>query len=123
MTDIRSGKTIFGSKNQYFLFSTKINHKINLSTNSARYVIDCGYSKLKVFNPKIGMDALQVCPISQANADQRKGRAGRTGPGICFRLYSDSNYRQDMLENNIPEVIPGAKGRIRISLQSGERGG
>jgi pre-mRNA-splicing factor ATP-dependent RNA helicase DHX38/PRP16 len=68
-------------------------------------VIDSGYAKLKVFNPRIGMDALQICPISQANADQRKGRAGRTGPGIGFRLYSDANYRQDMLENNIPEVL------------------
>lgn len=49
------------------------------------YVIDSGYCKLKVYNPKIGMDALQVYPISQANANQRSGRAGRTGPGLCFR--------------------------------------
>jgi len=41
-----------------------------------------------VYNPKIGMDALQITPISQANANQRAGRAGRTGPGICFRLYT-----------------------------------
>lgn len=46
-----------------------------------RYVIDAGYCKLKVFNPRIGMDALQLFPISQANANQRAGRAGRTGPG------------------------------------------
>lgn len=39
----------------------------------------------KVFNPRIGMDALQIYPISQANANQRSGRAGRTGPGQCFR--------------------------------------
>lgn len=39
----------------------------------------------QVFNPRIGMDALQVYPISQANANQRAGRAGRTGPGQCFR--------------------------------------
>lgn len=45
------------------------------------YVVDAGYSKLKVYNPKVGMDALQITPISQANADQRKGRAGRTGSG------------------------------------------
>jgi pre-mRNA-splicing factor ATP-dependent RNA helicase DHX38/PRP16 len=45
------------------------------------YVVDAGYSKLKVYNPKVGMDALQITPISQANAGQRTGRAGRTGSG------------------------------------------
>jgi pre-mRNA-splicing factor ATP-dependent RNA helicase DHX38/PRP16 len=49
------------------------------------YVVDSGYCKLKVYNPRIGMDALQIYPISQANANQRSGRAGRTGPGQCFR--------------------------------------
>jgi HrpA-like RNA helicase len=51
------------------------------------YVVDSGYSKLKVYNPKVGMDALQITPISQANANQRTGRAGRTGNGyITFSL-------------------------------------
>ena len=45
------------------------------------YVVDAGYSKLKVYSPKVGMDALQITPISQANANQRTGRAGRTGSG------------------------------------------
>ncbi len=45
------------------------------------FVIDCGYCKLKTYNPKIGMDSLLIYPISQANANQRSGRAGRTGPG------------------------------------------
>ena len=45
------------------------------------FVVDAGYSKLKVYNPKVGMDALQITPISQANANQRTGRAGRTGSG------------------------------------------
>jgi len=45
------------------------------------YVVDAGYSKLKVYNPKVGMDSLQITPISQANANQRTGRAGRTGSG------------------------------------------
>lgn len=44
-----------------------------------KYVVDCGYCKLKVYNPRIGMDSLLISPESQANANQRAGRAGRTG--------------------------------------------
>ena len=50
------------------------------------YVLDGGYCKLKVYNPKVGMDALQITPISQANANQRTGRAGRTGSGYLYLL-------------------------------------
>nr|XP_014425383.1 pre-mRNA-splicing factor ATP-dependent RNA helicase PRP16-like [Pelodiscus sinensis] len=57
----------------------------SLTVDGIMFVIDSGYCKLKVFNPRIGMDALQIYPISQANANQRSGRAGRTGPGQCFR--------------------------------------
>lgn len=60
----------------------------SLTLDGVKYVIDTGLCKMKVYNPRIGMDALQVTPISQANANQRAGRAGRTGPGDCYRLYS-----------------------------------
>lgn len=65
----------------------------SLTLDGVRYVIDAGFCKLKVYNPKIGMDALQITPISQANANQRAGRAGRTGPGHCYRLYSAHIFR------------------------------
>lgn len=42
------------------------------------------------------MDALQINPVSQANANQRAGRAGRTGPGTCYRLYTSTAYRNDL---------------------------
>lgn len=51
------------------------------TVDGVMYVVDTGFCKLTVFNPKIGMDSLQVTPVSQANAMQRSGRAGRTGPG------------------------------------------
>ncbi|GAW02727.1 pre-mrna splicing factor [Lentinula edodes] len=60
------------------------------------YVVDAGYSKLKVYNPKVGMDALQIPPISQANAGQGTGRAGRTGSGFCYRLYTEMAYRNEV---------------------------
>jgi pre-mRNA-splicing factor ATP-dependent RNA helicase DHX38/PRP16 len=53
----------------------------SLTVDGIMFVIDGGFCKLKVYNPRIGMDALQVFPISQANANQRSGRAGRTGAG------------------------------------------
>jgi len=64
--------------------------------DGVKYVIDTGFCKLKVYNPRIGMDALQITPISQANANQRAGRAGRTGPGHCYRLYSAHIFREDL---------------------------
>lgn len=63
----------------------------SLTVDGIRYVIDCGYSKLKVHNPKIGMDSLQITPISQANAQQRSGRAGRTGESN-IGLYNSNLY-------------------------------
>ena len=65
----------------------------SLTLDGVKYVIDTGFCKLKVYNPRIGMDALQINPISQANANQRAGRAGRTGPGQCHRLYSAHIFR------------------------------
>lgn len=76
----------------------------SLTVDGIMFVIDSGYCKLKVFNPRIGMDALQVYPISQANANQRAGRAGRTGPGQCYRLYTEGQYKNEMLTTTIPEI-------------------
>ncbi|KAJ7630356.1 pre-mRNA splicing factor [Roridomyces roridus] len=76
----------------------------SLTVDGILYVVDAGYSKLKVYNPKVGMDALQITPISQANATQRTGRAGRTGNGFCYRLYTEMAFRNELFENTIPEI-------------------
>lgn len=68
------------------------------------FVVDSGFSKLKTYNPKMAMDSLQITPISQANAGQRAGRAGRTGSGSCYRLYTEFAYRDEMYANSIPEI-------------------
>ena len=57
----------------------------SLTIDGVYYVVDPGFAKQKVYNSKIGMDSLVVSPISQASASQRAGRAGRTGPGKCYR--------------------------------------
>ncbi|TQS31761.1 hypothetical protein Golomagni_07947, partial [Golovinomyces magnicellulatus] len=67
----------------------------SLTVDGIKYVVDAGYSKMKVYNPKMGMDTLQITPISQANASQRSGRAGRTGPGKAFRLYTEKAFKEE----------------------------
>eukprot|EP00727_Mastigamoeba_balamuthi_P009636 m51a1_g5295 putative pre-mrna-splicing factor atp-dependent rna helicase prp16 (1262) ;mRNA; r:218527-223351 len=76
----------------------------SLTVDGILYVIDSGYCKMKVYNPKVGMDALQVFPISRQNAVQRTGRAGRTGPGQCYRLYTEGAFKHEMLDANVPEI-------------------
>ncbi|TCD63346.1 DEAH-box ATP-dependent RNA helicase prp22 [Steccherinum ochraceum] len=68
------------------------------------YVIDPGFSKQNAYDPRLGMDSLVVMPISQAQARQRAGRAGRTGPGKCYRLYTEAAFRNEMLPNSIPDI-------------------
>jgi len=69
------------------------------------YVVDPGFSKQKVFNPRIGAEALLVTPVSKASAAQRAGRAGRTQPGKCYRLYTEMSFRQELHEQNFPEIL------------------
>src|SRR5690606_37969390 len=57
-----------------------------------RYVIDAGSARVKRYNPRNQFERLHVEPISQAAADQRKGRCGRVGPGICYRLYDEQDH-------------------------------
>eukprot|EP00392_Amoebophrya_sp_AT5.2_P006907 g6919.t1 len=90
----------------------------SLTVDGVRYVIDTGFCKLKVFDPKIGMDSLQVTPISQANANQRRGRAGRTEPGCCWRLYTERAFVAEMYEMSIPEIQRTNLSQVVLLLKS-----
>uniref|UniRef100_A0A6N2K9R9 RNA helicase n=1 Tax=Salix viminalis TaxID=40686 RepID=A0A6N2K9R9_SALVM len=76
----------------------------SLTIDGIFYVIDPGFAKQNVYNPKQGLDSLVITPISQASAKQRAGRAGRTGPGKCYRLYTESAYRNEMSPTSVPEI-------------------
>ncbi|XP_059180160.1 ATP-dependent RNA helicase DHX8-like [Centropristis striata] len=76
----------------------------SLTIDGIYYVVDPGFVKQIVYNSKTGIDQLVVTPISQAQAKQRAGRAGRTGPGKCYRLYTERAYRDEMLTTNVPEI-------------------
>lgn len=90
----------------------------SLTVDGILYVIDPGYCKLKVFNPKIGMDALQIYPVSQASANQRKGRAGRTGPGQCYRLYTERQFKEELLATTVPEIQRTNLANVVLLLKS-----
>ncbi|KAL4545360.1 hypothetical protein Ndes2526B_g00040 [Nannochloris sp. 'desiccata'] len=68
------------------------------------YVIDPGTVKQKDYNPRTGMESLSVVPISRVQAAQRAGRAGRTRPGTCYRLYTKKRYEMDMPSAALPEI-------------------
>jgi pre-mRNA-splicing factor ATP-dependent RNA helicase DHX15/PRP43 len=88
--------------------------KVVVSTNIAEtsltidgivYVVDPGFSKQKVYNPRIRVESLLVSPISKASAQQRAGRAGRTRPGKCFRLYTEKDFMSELEEQTYPEIL------------------
>jgi ATP-dependent RNA helicase DHX8/PRP22 len=90
----------------------------SLTIDGIYYVIDPGFNKQNVYNPKLGMESLVVTPISQASANQRAGRAGRTGPGKCFRLYTEQAYKTEMLPNTIPELQRANLGNTVLTLKA-----
>lgn len=73
------------------IFATNI-AEASVTINGIAYVIDSGFVKLRAFNPTTGIDTLTPTPVSKASATQRAGRAGRTKPGKCYRLYPESNF-------------------------------
>jgi HrpA-like RNA helicase len=86
--------------------------KIILATNIAetsvtldgiKYVIDCGKHKMREFSSTTGMESLTVQDISQAQAAQRTGRAGRVTAGLCFRLYTEDAF-DSLAEAAVPEI-------------------
>ena len=67
------------------------------------FVIDCGFVKIRAYNPKTGIETLTATPVSKASATQRAGRAGRTKPGKCFRLYTQQAY-EALPDMGTPEI-------------------
>ena len=77
----------------------------SLTIDGIVYVVDPGFSKQKVYNPRIRVESLLVSPISKASAQQRAGRAGRTRPGKCFRLYTETAFKKELIETTYPEIL------------------
>ena len=77
----------------------------SLTIDGIVYVVDPGFSKQKIYNPRVRVESLLVSAISKASAKQRAGRAGRTKPGKCFRLYPEPAYEKELNEQTYPEVL------------------
>ncbi|PIA51265.1 hypothetical protein AQUCO_01100242v1 [Aquilegia coerulea] len=86
-----------------FIVATNI-AETSLTVDGVVYVIDSGFVKQRQYNPATGMYSLDIVQISRVQADQRAGRAGRTCPGKCYRLYPSSIYREEFPEVTIPEI-------------------
>ena len=100
--------------------------KVIVSTNIAEtsltidgivYVIDPGFVKQKVYNPRIRVESLLVTPISKASAQQRAGRAGRTQPGKCFRLYTEAAFKKELQEQTYPEILRSNLASVVLQLK------
>jgi len=105
----------------------KLSRKVVLATNIAEtsltidgicYVIDTGFNKLNSYDPRSGMESLVVTPISQAAANQRAGRAGRTQPGKCFRLYTSYSFLHELEPNTVPEIMRTNMCNVVLMLKS-----
>jgi len=111
-TDVLPLYARLSNQDQDRVFNPGPNRRIVLATNVAetsltvpriRYVVDPGFARVKRYSPRNKLDRLHIEPISQASANQRKGRCGRIAEGICYRLYAEADF-QARPEFTDPEI-------------------
>ncbi|MBE1160528.1 ATP-dependent RNA helicase HrpA [Dyella acidiphila] len=113
------------------VFKPGTKRRVVLATNVAetsltvpriRYVIDTGTARVKRYSQRSQLERLHVEPVSQAAANQRKGRCGRVGPGICYRLYDEADFAARAAYTD-PELLRSSLANVilrMLSLQLGE---
>lgn len=89
----------------------------SITIDGVVYVIDCGLCKQNYYNPHAMTEELRVVPISQASALQRAGRAGRTQPGECYRLYTPYTFHNELPPDTIPEVRRCSMSTVVLQLK------
>ncbi|SCZ97689.1 BZ3500_MvSof-1268-A1-R1_Chr4-3g07374 [Microbotryum saponariae] len=103
------------SRTRKVIVSTNV-AEASVTIDGIKYVIDSGLVKLKSFNPLTGMDALVTTPCSIASLQQRAGRAGRTSPGKCFRLFP-SSVLPSLLPTTPPELTRSDLSLVVLQLR------
>ncbi len=87
----------------------------SLTVDGVRCVVDCGLMRRARFSPRTGMARLETLPVSKASADQRRGRAGRQAPGVCYRLWT-RRQEQGLVEQNTPELFEADLAGLALEL-------
>jgi len=87
----------------------------SLTIEGVRIVVDAGLERRQRFDPNTGMSRLETVAISRASADQRRGRAGRTAPGVCYRLWSESAHAA-LAAQSVPEILEADLAPLALEL-------
>jgi len=96
------------------VFATSI-AETSLTIEGVRVVVDAGFSRRSRFSPRTGMSRLETLRVTRASADQRRGRAGRTAPGICYRLWSEE-VNATLRGFDVPEILEGDLAPLALDL-------
>jgi ATP-dependent helicase HrpA len=114
------------ARDQDRVFHPGSQRRIVLATNVAEtsltvprihYVVDPGVARVKRYSPRQKLDRLHIEPVSQASADQRKGRCGRIAPGTCIRLYSEADF-ESRPQYTDPEIRRAALAGVILRMLS-----
>ena len=98
------------------ILSTNI-AETSVTVSGLKYVIDSGLVKQRTYSPRTGMDVLQTVPISQAQARQRSGRAGRERAGLCYRVFTEDDFYQ-LEKSTTPEMTRTNLATVMLQLKS-----
>ena len=107
-------RAILPSEKRKIVLATNI-AETSLTIEGIQAVIDSGLTRRLRYDPSTGMNRLVTVPVSKASAEQRKGRAGRLGPGVCYRLYSKHTF-QTMLPFTPPEILTSDLSSLVLEL-------
>ena len=100
--------------NRKIILATSI-AETSLTIEGIQVVIDCGLSRVPKFDPRSGLTRLETIRVSKDSADQRTGRAGRLGPGVCYRLWNES-IQTNLLPNRTPEILEADLAPLLLEL-------
>ncbi|MBD2871180.1 ATP-dependent helicase HrpB [Paenibacillus arenilitoris] len=87
----------------------------SLTVEGVTVVVDCGLMRVPRFSPRTGMSRLETVPVSRASADQRRGRAGRLAPGVCYRLWPEREHPY-LPEQSAPEMLEADLAPLALEL-------